>query len=225
MLLPALSFVAGLYALLQLLQFTTESFEHTPTPERQPSQRLWAAFKSLHLVQAFATLSWAVQHLYAAAVAPVSPATSALWVCVLVAEVLLFVAARRLRTACIAAALRARNGQKLAHAYSDAATDPNAQGGLVTDGPYAHVRHPIYASYALFYAGFYMFGAVLLWERGFAAAPAVATATQAVAALHFTRFLVGSICAEEAAMRTSDAGDEYAKYCGRVRSRVVPFIY
>ena len=79
--------------------------------------------------------------------------------------------------------------------------------GLVTSGPFAIVRHPIYTGGLAFFAGYALFASV--------------------PALILTALLgllwVGKIRVEERLLAT--VYDGYAAYCLRVRRRLIPFVY
>jgi protein-S-isoprenylcysteine O-methyltransferase Ste14 len=79
--------------------------------------------------------------------------------------------------------------------------------GLVTSGPFAIVRHPIYTGGLAFFSGYSLFGSV--------------------PALVLTALLgllwVGKLHVEERLLAA--AYDGYAAYCLRVRHRLIPFLY
>ncbi len=79
--------------------------------------------------------------------------------------------------------------------------------GLVTSGPFALVRHPIYTGGFAFFVGYAFFASV--------------------PALVLTGVLglvwAGKIRVEESLLTT--AYDGYAAYCLRVRRRLIPFVY
>ena len=79
--------------------------------------------------------------------------------------------------------------------------------GLVTRGPFAIVRHPIYTGGLAFFAGYALFRSV----------PAL------VLTVVLGLLWVGKIGVEERLL--ASAYDGYAAYCRRVRSRLIPFIY
>ena len=79
--------------------------------------------------------------------------------------------------------------------------------GLVTHGPFAIVRHPIYTGGLAFFAGYALFASV----------PAlILTAMLGI-------LWVGKIRVEERLLTT--VYDGYASYCLRVRRRLIPFVY
>ena len=79
--------------------------------------------------------------------------------------------------------------------------------GLVTSGPFAIVRHPIYTGGLAFFAGYALF----------ASFPAlILTAVLGV-------LWVGKMRVEERLLAA--AYDGYAAYCLRVRRRLIPFVY
>jgi protein-S-isoprenylcysteine O-methyltransferase Ste14 len=86
-----------------------------------------------------------------------------------------------------------------------AAANPT-EGGLVTNGPYRYIRHPIYAAVLYF-----------LW----AGVAAHLSVSHAIAALIATAGLAARILAEETLL--IGRYPEYAAYARRTR-RVVPFI-
>lgn len=86
-----------------------------------------------------------------------------------------------------------------------AAADPTA-GGLVTSGPYRHLRHPIYAA---------ILGFVAAGTLSHLSAPSLALAALAVAG---TALRIG---AEETLLR--ERYPEYAEYAARTK-RVIPFV-
>jgi protein-S-isoprenylcysteine O-methyltransferase Ste14 len=79
--------------------------------------------------------------------------------------------------------------------------------GLVTSGPFAIVRHPIYTGGLAFFAGYALLASV--------------------PALVLTALLgllwVGKMRVEERLLTT--AYDDYAAYCLHVRRRLIPFVY
>jgi protein-S-isoprenylcysteine O-methyltransferase Ste14 len=79
--------------------------------------------------------------------------------------------------------------------------------GLVSDGLYAIVRHPIYLGWVIF-----------VW-----AAP-IMTGTRLVFAAVSTAYLVAAVPLEERSLRQV-FGAEYDAYARRVRWRIVPFVY
>ncbi len=79
--------------------------------------------------------------------------------------------------------------------------------GLVTSGPFAIVRHPIYTGGLAFFAGYALFAGV----------PALVLT--AVLGLLW----VGKVRVEERLLAA--AYDGYAAYCLRVRSRLIPGLY
>ena len=79
--------------------------------------------------------------------------------------------------------------------------------GLVTSGPFAIVRHPIYTGGLAFFAGYALFASV----------PALILT--AVLGLLW----VGKMRVEERLLAA--AYDGYAAYCLRVRRRLIPFVY
>ncbi|MCS6989702.1 MAG: isoprenylcysteine carboxylmethyltransferase family protein [Chloroherpetonaceae bacterium] len=80
---------------------------------------------------------------------------------------------------------------------------------LITDGIYAFVRHPIYASYILLF-----FGYVALFQ-----APISAAILAIVSAIWF-----GKRIEIEEKMLIEKFGDEYRRYCERSK-RLFPFVY
>lgn len=88
-----------------------------------------------------------------------------------------------------------------------AAANPTA-GGLVTNGPYAWVRNPIYSAVQLF---------------GWSAAAAHPSALSCVCALAITAGMLVRVFAEERALR-EHFGSEYTAYSTRVK-RLVPFVF
>ena len=79
--------------------------------------------------------------------------------------------------------------------------------GLVTSGPFAVVRHPIYTGGLAFFGGYALFASV----------PAlILTAVLGV-------LWVGKMRVEERLLGA--AYDGYAEYCLRVRRRLIPFVY
>jgi protein-S-isoprenylcysteine O-methyltransferase Ste14 len=83
-----------------------------------------------------------------------------------------------------------------------------AQRGLVTNGPYRVVRHPIYFGYLLGHAGFLL--ANFSWRN------------LAVLGLLYVAQVV-RIRREEAILAATD--DDYGRYQRRVRWRLLPFVY
>lgn len=82
--------------------------------------------------------------------------------------------------------------------------EPGADGSLVETGPFAHVRHPVYAGGLLFFLGWSLFAGV------------VALVLSAVlGVLWYAKALT-----EERRLRARYPG--YAAYAGRVRRRLVP---
>jgi protein-S-isoprenylcysteine O-methyltransferase Ste14 len=79
--------------------------------------------------------------------------------------------------------------------------------GLVTSGPFAIVRHPIYLGGLAFFAGYALFASV----------PALILT--AVLGLLW----VGKMRVEERLLTA--AYDGYAAYCVQVRRRLIPFVY
>lgn len=79
--------------------------------------------------------------------------------------------------------------------------------GLVTGGPFAIVRHPIYTGGLAFFGGYSLFASI----------PALLL-TGALGLLW-----VGKIRVEERLLAT--AYDGYAAYCLRVRRRLIPLLY
>ncbi len=88
-----------------------------------------------------------------------------------------------------------------------AASNPTA-GGLVTSGPYAWMRNPIYSAVLLF-----------SWSAA-AAHPGVSSSACALA---ITAGMLVRVFAEERELR-EHFGGEYAAYCARVK-RLVPFVF
>ena len=86
------------------------------------------------------------------------------------------------------------------------ARNPNAA-DLKTHGPYRLVRHPIYLAWLF-----------LVWT------PATMNGTRLVFAAISTAYLVIAIPLEERSLHAS-IGPAYAAYVGRVRWRMVPFLY
>lgn len=82
-----------------------------------------------------------------------------------------------------------------------------ADRGLVTRGPYALVRHPVYAGYLLTQLGYVM--QVTSWRN-------------ALVLLVATACNLGRIVAEE---RVLSASVEYRRYCEQVRWRLIPGIW
>lgn len=112
---------------------------------------------------------------------------------------------------------------KLCHAFGDACDDPDRQGGaLVTTGPYAQRRHPIYFGYLCYHAA--TLAPVLLLA---AASPSAATAAAALAVLagdaYFTTLTaLDSVRREERALLASPVlGVAYARYMEAVPWRIV----
>ena len=81
------------------------------------------------------------------------------------------------------------------------------EAGLVTSGPFAVVRHPIYTGGLAFFSGFSLIASV----------PALAL-TAALAVLW-----AGKLRVEERLL--AGAYDGYPAYCERVRWRLIPFVY
>ena len=80
--------------------------------------------------------------------------------------------------------------------------------GLVTSGPFAIVRHPIYTGGLAFFGGYALFASV--------------------PALVLTALLGPPVGREDRASRSGcsrAAYDGYAAYCLRVRRRLIPFVY
>ena len=84
---------------------------------------------------------------------------------------------------------------------------PTGPAGLLETGLYGLVRHPIYFGWVL-----------MVWPT-----PHM-TATRLVFASVSTFYLVVAIPLEERSLRR-DFGDEYGTYSGRVRWKMVPFLY
>jgi protein-S-isoprenylcysteine O-methyltransferase Ste14 len=84
---------------------------------------------------------------------------------------------------------------------------PADGGALVSSGPYAVVRHPVYAGGLLFFVGWSLY-----------AGPVALALTCALAVLWARKTVV-----EE--RRLDEAYPEYAEYASRVRRRLVPGIY
>lgn len=80
---------------------------------------------------------------------------------------------------------------------------------LITEGIYAHIRHPIYASYLLLFAGY-----VALFQ-----APISAALFAVVMSIWY-----GSRISLEEAMLIEKFGDEYRRYVAQTK-RLIPFIY
>ena len=79
--------------------------------------------------------------------------------------------------------------------------------GLVTSGPFAIVRHPIYTGGLAFFGGYALFASV----------PAL------VLTALLCLLWVGKIRVEERLLAA--AYDGYAAYCLRIRRRLIPFVY
>jgi protein-S-isoprenylcysteine O-methyltransferase Ste14 len=82
-----------------------------------------------------------------------------------------------------------------------------ANRGIVTRGPYAVVRHPIYAGYLLVQIGFVM--QAVSWRN-------------ISVVLLVTACNIGRVVAEERLLR---AAPEYQRYCARVRWRLLPGVW
>lgn len=82
-----------------------------------------------------------------------------------------------------------------------------ANRGVVDSGPYAFIRHPIYAGYLILYVGFFLANP-LAWNA------AVYSATLAL--------LVLRVLAEERVLERDTA---YATFMGRVRYRLAPGVF
>lgn len=80
------------------------------------------------------------------------------------------------------------------------AFDPEGPRGLVTEGPYAHVRHPFYTSYLMFWSG---------W------AIATGAVLSALPVVLFGVIYVMAARAEERLFLGSDMAGDYARYRGR----------
>lgn len=80
---------------------------------------------------------------------------------------------------------------------------------LITEGIYAHIRHPIYTSYILLFMGY-----VVLFQ-----APVSAVLFIAVLVVWY-----GSRISLEEAMLIEKFGDAYRKYCTKTK-RLFPFVY
>jgi protein-S-isoprenylcysteine O-methyltransferase Ste14 len=89
-------------------------------------------------------------------------------------------------------ALRATRNRSLSLAFSRA-TPP----GLVTSGPYGHVRHPLYSAYVLFWASVALLAGTLL----------VALLVAGIVALYWVAARM-----EEADIMRSKLGPEYSSY-------------
>jgi protein-S-isoprenylcysteine O-methyltransferase Ste14 len=92
--------------------------------------------------------------------------------------------------------------------FASAVVQVEAGQKVVTDGPYAIVRHPMYAGFAL-----------LILATPFALGSYVAI----VPALLLMPVLVLRLRDEERALRRGLSG--YAEYCGRTRYRMIPFVF
>lgn len=79
--------------------------------------------------------------------------------------------------------------------------------GLVTDGPFGIVRHPIYTGGLAFFAGYGLFASI----------PAL------VLTVVLGLLWIGKVRVEERLL--THAYDGYAAYCLRVRRRLIPFLY
>jgi protein-S-isoprenylcysteine O-methyltransferase Ste14 len=88
------------------------------------------------------------------------------------------------------------------------AVAPDATGGLCTSGPYALLRHPLYAFYLLEMAGFLVADANLI----------CVLALLAVLAATVVRM------PKEEALLEAQFGPAYREYCARTR-RLIPFVY
>ncbi len=82
--------------------------------------------------------------------------------------------------------------------------------GLVTQGPYRVVRHPIYLGYLIGHIGF--LSSNFSWHN------------LMVLVLLYCMQTVRML-REEAVLRTGDRGAEYTAYCAAVRWRIVPFVF
>jgi protein-S-isoprenylcysteine O-methyltransferase Ste14 len=85
-----------------------------------------------------------------------------------------------------------------------------ADRGLVTRGPYAIVRHPVYAAYILIQAGYLMQSIAL---------------RNALVLAFATSCNIGRIYAEERLLGQSRDQNEYAEYVRKVRWRLVPGVW
>jgi methanethiol S-methyltransferase len=88
-----------------------------------------------------------------------------------------------------------------------AAGDQPSTTGLQTGGPYRLVRHPLYLGWMLM-----MFGAAHM------------TGDRLAFATMTSLYLVVAVPWEERALRAG-FGEDYARYAGRVRWRIIPFVY
>lgn len=82
-----------------------------------------------------------------------------------------------------------------------------ANRGIVTRGPYAVVRHPVYAGYLVVQTGYVLQS--VSWRN-------------ISVVLLVTACNIGRVVAEERLLRTTP---EYQRYCGRVRWRLVPGVW